>query len=157
MIENVLDFSRIEQGRKQYEFEPTDLVRLVQETVKLMEPYAAERRVTLSLALPDPQPSRVPPQPIMDGQAIQQALVNLIDNAIKHSPDGSTVTVGLDFTSPELGAGDAPRPTSHAPPLRLGWKTPAPVSHQRNTSVSSNGSTGSGPNYAAKLREWALV
>ncbi len=43
LIENVLDFSRIEQGRKQYDFEPTDLVALTQQTVKLMETYAAER------------------------------------------------------------------------------------------------------------------
>ena len=41
LIENVLNFSRIEQGRKQYEFEPTDLVSLAQQTVLLMEPYAA--------------------------------------------------------------------------------------------------------------------
>ena len=47
LIENVLDFSRIEQGRKQYEFEPTDLVALTQTTVKLMEPYAAEKGVSL--------------------------------------------------------------------------------------------------------------
>jgi signal transduction histidine kinase len=37
----------------------------------------------------------------VDGKAIQQALVNLIDNAIKHSPKGGTVTVGLDVTSDE--------------------------------------------------------
>jgi hypothetical protein len=42
LIENVLDFSRIEQGRKEYEFEPTNLPALMRETVKLMEPYAAE-------------------------------------------------------------------------------------------------------------------
>jgi hypothetical protein len=47
MIENVLDFARIEQGRKQYEFEPTDVTALVEQTVKLMEPYAAERGVRL--------------------------------------------------------------------------------------------------------------
>jgi hypothetical protein len=47
LIENVLDFSRIEQGRKQYEFEPTDIVALVQQTVKLMEPYAVEKGVRL--------------------------------------------------------------------------------------------------------------
>ena len=46
LIENVLDFSRIEQGCKQYEFEPTDPVVLVDETVKLMQPAAAERRVS---------------------------------------------------------------------------------------------------------------
>ena len=49
LIENVLDFSRIEQGRKQYEFEPTDLVALTKTTVKLMEPYANEKGVKLQL------------------------------------------------------------------------------------------------------------
>jgi signal transduction histidine kinase len=33
---------------------------------------------------------------VVDGRAIQQALVNLIDNAIKHSPKGETVVVGLE-------------------------------------------------------------
>ncbi len=95
LIENVLDFSRIEQGRKEYEFEPTDIVRLVQETVKLMESYAAERNVSLVLRFDDSQLSTNNPQPTLDGHAIQQALVNLIDNAIKHSPSGATVTVGF--------------------------------------------------------------
>jgi signal transduction histidine kinase len=36
----------------------------------------------------------------IDGRAIQQALVNLIDNAIKHSPKGETVTVELKVHSP---------------------------------------------------------
>src|SRR6185369_6837171 len=53
MIENVLDFARIEQGRKQYEFEPTDVAALVDTTVKLMEPYAAERGVRLTSSAGD--------------------------------------------------------------------------------------------------------
>jgi signal transduction histidine kinase len=92
LIENVLDFSRIEQGRKQYEFEPTDLGALVQGTAKLMEPQAAERQISISTI--------VPTEPVVadvDGKAIQQALVNLIDNAIKHSPSDSTVSVGLEL------------------------------------------------------------
>jgi len=47
----------------------------------------------------------------VDGRAIQQALVNLIDNALKHSPGGSTVTIGLKF--PESDA--APPGATHAP------------------------------------------
>jgi signal transduction histidine kinase len=129
LIENVLDFSRIEQGRKQYEFEPTDLVALVQTTVKLMEPNAVEKGVRLVLeplnlgssrgdealtkGTSNSDKSRVNIQHStsnieleMDGRAIQQALVNLIDNAIKHSPKGETVTVGLEFgvRSSEFGA-----------------------------------------------------
>jgi len=115
MIENVLDFARIEQGRKQYEFEPTDVAALVAKTVQLMEPYAAERGVKLrvvaaevtrhqSNSLAQPGTLEVDQSLVasaatvaanIDGQAIQQALVNLIDNAIKHSPDGSEVLVEL--------------------------------------------------------------
>jgi signal transduction histidine kinase len=91
LIENVLDFSRIEQGRKQYDFEPTDFVALTQQTLKLMETYAAERQVTFNL-----QPATFNLELSIDARAIQQALVNLIDNAIKHSPKGATVTLGLD-------------------------------------------------------------
>jgi signal transduction histidine kinase len=94
LIENVLDFSRIEQGRKQYEFEPTDIVALAGQTVKLMEPYAAEKGVKLETTNIEPPTSNI--ELNVDGRAIQQALVNLIDNAIKHSPKGETVTVGLE-------------------------------------------------------------
>jgi len=93
LIENVLDFSRIEQGRKQYDFEPTDLVALTQQTVKLMDTYAAEREVKLQLRLADAFDHQLS----ADGKALQQALVNLIDNALKHSPKGDTVTVGLEL------------------------------------------------------------
>jgi signal transduction histidine kinase len=91
LIENVLDFSRIEQGRKQYEFEPTDLSALVEQTVKLMQPYAEERGVTLKSEVRS-QKSEIE----MDGRAMQQALVNLIDNAIKHSPKDTMVEVSLE-------------------------------------------------------------
>ncbi|HZM04772.1 MAG TPA: HAMP domain-containing sensor histidine kinase [Candidatus Saccharimonadales bacterium] len=94
LIENVLDFSRIEQGRKQYEFEPADLAALTRTTVKLMEPNAAEKGVRLEMS-PAP-PATLPIELTVDDRAIQQALVNLIDNAIKHSAKGETVTVGME-------------------------------------------------------------
>jgi signal transduction histidine kinase len=107
LIENVLDFSRIEQGRKQYEFEPTDVVALLKQTVTLMQPNAAEKQVQLALKLDDPQLSTLNSQPFeMDGRAIQQALVNLIDNAIKHSPKGETVTVGIEMQNQKFKIGD---------------------------------------------------
>ena len=95
LIENVLDFSRIEQGRKQYEFEPTDIFALVQTTAKLMEPNAAEKGVSLKVETSNIQHPTTNIEMEIDGRAIQQALVNLIDNAIKHSPKGETVTVGI--------------------------------------------------------------
>jgi len=102
MIENVLDFARIEQGRKEYEFEPTHVAALVEQTVKVMQPYAAERGVQLvcraerpaTTGESDPSQNGVFTAQI-DGPAIQQALVNLMDNAIKHSPAGSEVVIAL--------------------------------------------------------------
>jgi signal transduction histidine kinase len=104
LIENVLDFSRIEQGRKQYEMEATDLAALTEQTVKLMENYATEHQVALKFQTSG---SAVPVE--ADGKAIQQALINLIDNALKHSPKNSIVAVSLDFSPP-----DAAHPLPHA-------------------------------------------
>jgi signal transduction histidine kinase len=106
LIENVLDFSRIEQGRKEYEFEPTDLAALLHQTVKLMEPYAAERQVTLTLEIPECHVTGAQVPIVIDGKATQQAVINLIDNAIKHSPKGQTVRIGLEATS-EMANPDA--------------------------------------------------
>jgi two-component system phosphate regulon sensor histidine kinase PhoR len=97
LIENVLDWSRIEQGRKQYEVESTDLAQLAEQTVKLMETGAREQQIEITFQL------RGAPVPVeVDGKAIQQALINLIDNAIKHSPQGSGIQVGLEFESARI-------------------------------------------------------
>jgi signal transduction histidine kinase len=101
LIENVLDFSRIEQGRKEYEFEPTDVGALVEATVKLMEPVATEKQVRL--ALERSQISDLKFQISVDGRALQQALVNLLDNAIKHSPAGETVTIRAEVRARGTG------------------------------------------------------
>jgi signal transduction histidine kinase len=96
MIENVLNLARIEQGRKGYEFEETDIHRLVADTVQLMQPHAAATQVVLEFGLAHSQFFGAGEAAILDGRAIQQLLINLIDNAIKHSPANSTVLVGLD-------------------------------------------------------------
>ena len=90
LIENVLDFARIEQGRKRWYFEECDLAAVIADTVDLMEPLAAEKSITL--VSPKPLPCLIAS---VDPGAIQQALVNLLDNAIKFSPAGSQVEILL--------------------------------------------------------------
>jgi signal transduction histidine kinase len=101
LIEKVLDFARIEQGRKRYDFEATDVATLVRETVSLMQPSAREKQITLTTGLSDSDLSKLESPPLLDGQAIQQALVNLIDNALKHSASGSNVDVEVKIAKPE--------------------------------------------------------
>ncbi len=90
LIGNVLDHARIEQGRRVWNMEVCDLAGLVTDTLRVMEPLAEERNITLTADLAQVDASA-------DAGAIQQALVNLLDNAIKFSPPGSIVTTTLSI------------------------------------------------------------
>jgi signal transduction histidine kinase len=88
LVENVLSFSRIEQNKRVYEFEPVDLQMVIVSAINTMLPFATERTVQL-LFSPDEKGLTING----DGLALQQALVNLLDNAIKHSSPGASVNI----------------------------------------------------------------
>ena len=88
LVGNVLDHARIEQGRRVWKMEACDLADLTNDTLHVMEPLAKEKNITLA--------SKISPmEASVDAGAIQQALVNLLDNAIKFSPAGSRVETTL--------------------------------------------------------------
>ncbi|MEZ5329216.1 MAG: HAMP domain-containing sensor histidine kinase [Verrucomicrobiales bacterium] len=93
LIDNVLDFSRIEQDRKQYVFRPLDYSKLVSEVVALLRGHAEEKGVRLVEDVRGNEDSTVPNG---DAVAMRQVLVNLLDNAIKFTPSGGMVTVLLE-------------------------------------------------------------
>ena len=95
LVENVLDFSRIDQGRKEYHREPLDALALLRHTVMLMEPGAAERGVRVRLSEPPTEFESL--QPSWDSEAVEQSMVNLLDNAIKHSPADAEVLVEVEL------------------------------------------------------------
>lgn len=88
LVGNVLDHARIEQGRRVWKMELTNLAALVADTLRVMQPLAAEKGILLTSRLDAVEVT-------VDAGAIQQALVNLLDNAIKFSPPGSAVDVTL--------------------------------------------------------------
>ena len=80
LINNILDFSRIEAGRKEYDFRETDIAELVRNTLDSYR-YQIEQQ---GFAFEEHIDSGIPPVRV-DREAIARALVNLVNNALKYS------------------------------------------------------------------------
>jgi signal transduction histidine kinase len=79
LINNVLDFAKLERGEKKYRFEPVDLATLARETCETYQPHLEGDGFALRCDIP-PQPLPVK----ADRDAISQVLVNLLSNAEKY-------------------------------------------------------------------------
>jgi signal transduction histidine kinase len=90
LINNILDFSRIEAGRKEYDFRQTDLAELVRNTLDTYRAQIAEHGFTLEQSI-DPS---IPPVPV-DREAIARSLVNLVNNSLKYSDTEKFLCVKL--------------------------------------------------------------
>jgi signal transduction histidine kinase len=80
LINNILDFSRIEAGRKEYRFAPTNVGRIVSEVLEAYRFQIEQQGFELSV---DVEPDL--PEVEADSEALGQALLNLVNNAIKYS------------------------------------------------------------------------
>ena len=88
LIDNVLDFSRIEGGRRVYEKAPAAIEPLIRDTLEAFEYPLAQQGFTVDVRVaPDL------PEIELDADAVGQALANLVDNAIKYSADRRALTV----------------------------------------------------------------
>ena len=80
LINNVLDFSRMDTGAKEYCFEETDLVNLVKSSLEAYKFHIRDNGFEIESELPE-----APVMLKIDKDAISQALLNLLSNAVKYS------------------------------------------------------------------------
>jgi signal transduction histidine kinase len=90
LINNILDFSRIEAGRKEYDFKQTDLAELVRAT---LESYRFQIEQN-GFAFEENIAADIPPVNV-DREAIARSLLNLVNNALKYSKDQKFIGVSL--------------------------------------------------------------
>lgn len=90
LLNNVLDFSKIEQGTRTYRLAPHSAIDMVRAAVSAMRYPLAQQGVELRVELDE----HVPPI-AADPDAIQQALLNLLSNAMKYSGAGRVIDLAL--------------------------------------------------------------
>ena len=102
LINNILDFSRIEAGRKEYDFRETDVAELVKNTLESYRYQIEQNGFTFEENIREVPPLKV------DREAIARSVLNLVNNSLKYSQDRKHISVNLypDSESVKLEVAD---------------------------------------------------
>jgi len=90
LINNVLDFSRIEMGRKEFDFKKGNLAQIVRDTLESYRYHLEKKGFSIQNEIAEDLPEMN-----FDGEAVASVLVNLLSNAMKFSTKIKEVTVKL--------------------------------------------------------------
>jgi signal transduction histidine kinase len=90
LVDSVLDFSRIEQGRKSYHLRETPLAEVVRSAAKAMEYPLSQLGFTLTISTDGTAPTVR-----ADPEALTQAILNLLGNAMKYSGDARHIQIRI--------------------------------------------------------------
>lgn len=96
IINDILDYSKIEAGSMQLENNACNLRHLLEATIRQFEPRAADKGVTLECNIPSGLPETI----LVDDVRLGQVLVNLIGNAVKFTESGSINVTASGETEP---------------------------------------------------------
>ena len=88
LIENVLDFAKVERGKAAYSFAPGDVAEAVGRAVEIFSHRAEREAMSVTLAI-----AKDLPRAMVDDRALELATINLIDNAFKYAKEGGVVEV----------------------------------------------------------------
>jgi PAS domain S-box-containing protein len=114
LIDRLLMAGRLESGTLKLESVTLDLIPVLEESMQAVRPIANKKRIVLSL-----DASQRPVNVLGDNGALQQVFINLINNAVKFSPEGSNVRIvvgfsnGVDVSIADQGMGIAPDAMPH--------------------------------------------
>ena len=96
LAESLLDLAQTSDGGVQLTLQPVDLAALLRSETARFEPRAQSSDVRLALDIPDAISVQC------DELRVRQVVANLLDNAIRHSPDGATVTLSAQVAPTQV-------------------------------------------------------
>jgi two-component system, sensor histidine kinase and response regulator len=85
VVNNILDYSKIEAGKVEFHLQKTDILEVVDSVLSIMGPKASEKKLDLFATIDYPLPEKI----LLDPACLRQILLNLVSNAIKFTPTGS--------------------------------------------------------------------
>ncbi len=88
LIDNILNISRIESGIQKVQREHISLPSVIREVVEVMQPQARAKRIELTVA-----DSPLYYEVYADKDMVYQAMLNLVGNALKYTPEGGRVSI----------------------------------------------------------------
>ncbi len=97
MVESLLDIQRLEEGQAVLDRKPTSIHSLLATAAELVQPLATESQQRLNFAIAEELPSVE-----IDADMIQRVVTNLMENAVKYTPNGGEITLGAAMMDTEL-------------------------------------------------------
>jgi len=88
LIDDLLDLSKIESGKMKMEFEPLEIRPIVNRCVNVLERAAKDKSLKIKLDIPADLPKA-----LGDHKRLSQVFLNLLDNAIKYTPEGGSIAI----------------------------------------------------------------
>ena len=92
IINDILNFSRVEAGKIEYNLRPIDLVHTMDSVVNMIRPLAAAKSIELRV---EECPRRI--SALADPPKTEQIMINLISNAVAFTESGGSISVGCGF------------------------------------------------------------
>lgn len=96
LISNLFDFTRLEAGTMEWEFQRHDICLLLTDVVDIMTPIALKKNIRMTYNCQDNSFA------VIDSLRMEQVLVNLLDNAIKFSDTGAEIKIDLTESANRL-------------------------------------------------------
>ena len=97
LLNNLLDLAKLEAGRMDFAFRPTDLTRLLAQVADEFSSLTSERHLTIQ-----GPPAALPAVVSVDPEKMMQVLRNVLSNAVKFSPAGGIIDLRLERRGPSL-------------------------------------------------------